>query len=45
MVVGNIARGSNTIDYDSINLIGILNDRFRQNLYVNGISFGVEINR
>jgi hypothetical protein len=45
MVVGNIARGSNTIDYDSINLIGILNDRFKQNLYVNGVSFGVEINR
>lgn len=45
MVVGNIVRASNTIDYESINLIGVLNGNFNQIFFVNGLNFGVEINR
>ena len=45
MVVGGIARASNTIDYDSVNLIGILDGNNHQVFFVNGLNFGVEINR
>ncbi len=44
LVVGNVSRASNSIDYDAVNLLGIkLNDN--QIFFANGISFGVEINR
>ena len=44
MVVGNISRASNSINYDALNLVGInLNDN--QIFFANGLTFGVEINR
>ena len=45
IVVGNVSRASNRIDYDSVNLIGILPTNFHQTFFANGINFGVEINR
>jgi Putative beta barrel porin-7 (BBP7) len=45
MVVGGISRASNTIDYDSVNLIGISDGNNHQIFFVNGVNFGVEINR
>ncbi|MEX0679105.1 MAG: BBP7 family outer membrane beta-barrel protein [Pirellulales bacterium] len=45
MVVGNISRASNRINYDDVNLIGISPSRFHQLFFVNGLNFGVEINR
>lgn len=45
MVVGGISRASNTIDYGSVNLIGILNGNYNQIFFVNGLNFGVEVNR
>ena len=44
LVVGDISRASNSINYDSPNLVGIrLNDN--QLFFANGINFGVTINR
>ncbi len=44
LVVGNVSRASNSIDYDAVNLIGIKrNDD--QIFFSNGLNFGVEINR
>jgi hypothetical protein len=45
MVVGNVARASNRIDYDSPNLIGIKEGAAHELFFVNGVNFGVEINR
>jgi len=45
MVVGNISRASNRLDYDDINLLGIAHSNFHQIFFVNGLNFGVEINR
>jgi hypothetical protein len=45
MVVGNVSRASNTIDYDDINLVGIKHTNFDQLFFVNGLNFGFEINR
>ncbi len=45
MVMGGISRASNTIDYDSVNLIGITDGNHNQIFFVNGLNFGVEINR
>lgn len=45
LVVGGIARASNTIDYDSPDLIGIRRGNNHQVFFVNGLNFGVEINR
>ncbi len=44
LVVGNISRASNSINYDAVNLVGIhLNDN--QIFFANGLNFGVSINR
>ena len=45
MYVGNISRASNRLNYDGPNLIDILNGNFHQTFFVNGLSFGVEVNR
>jgi hypothetical protein len=45
IVVGNISRASNRIDYDSVNLIGINSTNVNQLFFSNGVNFGVEINR
>ncbi len=45
MIVGGISRASNTIDYDSVNLIGLLDGNNNQIFFLNGLNFGVEINR
>ncbi len=44
VVVGNISRASNSIDYDAVNLIGIKRNT-DQIFWANGLSFGVAINR
>ncbi|MBI3837086.1 MAG: BBP7 family outer membrane beta-barrel protein [Planctomycetia bacterium] len=45
LVVGNITRASDRIDYSGPNLISILNGANHQIFYSNGVNFGVEINR
>jgi hypothetical protein len=45
LVVGNISRASNRIDYSGVNLISILPTNFNQTFWSNGLNFGVEINR
>lgn len=45
IVVGNVSRASNTIDYDNVNLIGILPGNNHQIFFANGLNFGVEVNR
>lgn len=45
MYVGNISRASNRINYDGPNLVDILDGNFHQTFFINGINFGVEINR
>jgi hypothetical protein len=45
MVVGNVARASNRIDYDSVNLIGLRPQNNNEVFFANGVNFGVEINR
>lgn len=44
LVVGNISRASNSIDYDAVNLIGIKRNT-DQLFWTNGLDFGVAINR
>jgi|GEM_PF-1922438 len=44
LVVGNVSRGSNSIDYDAVNLIGIKRNT-DQIFWTNGLDFGVAINR
>jgi hypothetical protein len=44
VVVGNVSRASNSIDYDAVNLIGIKRNT-DQIFWANGLSFGVAINR
>ncbi len=44
LVVGNISRASNSLNYNAVNLIGIsLNDH--QIFFANGLNFGITINR
>jgi hypothetical protein len=43
MVVGNVARASNSITYDTEQLVGIKKNR--ETFFVNGLDFGVEFNR
>jgi hypothetical protein len=45
MVGGGVSRASNRVDYSSGNLIGILKDNYNEIFFVNGVNFGVEINR
>jgi len=45
LVIGNVTRASNRIDYNSPNLIGITTGGNHQVFFANGINFGVEINR
>jgi hypothetical protein len=45
LAVGNITRASNRIDYSGFQLIGITPGGVHQSLFVNGINFGVEVNR
>ncbi len=45
LVMGNITRASNRIDYSGPNLISILPTGIHQTFFSNGINFGVEINR
>jgi hypothetical protein len=45
LVMGNITRASNRIDYSGPNLISILPTGIHQTFFANGINFGVEINR
>lgn len=44
IVVGNMSRASNSIDYDAVNLIGIKRNT-DQIFFTNGLNFGVEVNR
>jgi hypothetical protein len=43
MVVGNVARASNSITYNTEQLVGIKKNR--ETFFVNGLDFGVEFNR
>ncbi len=45
LVMGNITRASNRIDYSGPNLVSILPGGIHQTFYSNGINFGVEVNR
>ena len=45
LVMGNITRASNRIDYSGPNLISITPDGIHQTFFANGLNFGVEINR
>ena len=45
LVVGNVTRASNRIDYTGPNLISIAPGGTHQLFFANGINFGVEINR
>jgi len=45
LVMGNITRASNRLDYSQANLISILPTGIHQTFFANGINFGVEINR
>jgi len=45
MVVGNVSRASNRVDYNSPNLVGITPKSNDEIFFVNGLNFGVEINR
>jgi hypothetical protein len=45
IVMGNITRASNRIDYSGPNLISILPTGTHQLFFANGINFGVEVNR
>ncbi len=45
LVVGNVTRASNRVDYSQVKLISIAPGGTHQGLFVNGINFGVEVNR
>jgi hypothetical protein len=45
LVIGNISRASNRIDYSQDRLVTILDENMRQVFWVNGLGFGVEVNR
>ena len=45
LVMGNITRASNRIDYSGPTLVSILPGGIHQTFYSNGINFGVEVNR
>ena len=45
LVVGNVTRASNRVDYSQVKLISIAPGGTHQGLFVNGINVGVEINR
>lgn len=45
LVMGNVSRASNRIDYSGPNLISILPTGIHQTFFSNGLNFGVEINR
>jgi hypothetical protein len=45
MVIGNVTRASNRFDYTTNDLVSILDGNRHQIFFVNGINFGVEINR
>ena len=45
LVMGNITRASNRLDYSQANLISILPTGIHQTFFANGINFGVEVNR
>jgi hypothetical protein len=45
LVIGNVSRASNRIDYSQDRLITILDSNIRQLFFSNGLGFGVEVNR
>jgi hypothetical protein len=45
LVVGDISRASNRVDYSGPNLISILNGNTHQVFFANGVNFGFEVNR
>jgi hypothetical protein len=45
LIVGDISRASNRVDYSGPNLISILPTNIHQIFFSNGLNFGVEINR
>ena len=45
IIVGNVSRASNRVDYNSERLIGITPKSNNEIFFVNGLSFGVEVNR
>ena len=45
LVVGNVSRASDRVDYNSPNLVGISPKSNNEIFFVNGLSFGVEVNR
>ncbi len=45
LVVGNVARASSRVDYNSVNLIGILPGPAHQIFFANGLNMGIEFNR
>jgi hypothetical protein len=45
MVIGNVTRASNRFRYDEDDLVTLRDGKYHQLFFVNGINFGVEINR
>ncbi|MEX2114173.1 MAG: BBP7 family outer membrane beta-barrel protein [Pirellulales bacterium] len=45
LVVGNVSRAVNRVDYNSPNLVGITPKSNNEVFFVNGLNFGVEVNR
>ncbi len=45
IIVGNVSRASNRVDYNSPNIVGITPKSNNEIFFVNGLNFGVEINR
>jgi hypothetical protein len=45
IIVGNVSRASNRVDYNSPNLVGITPKSNNEVFFVNGLNFGVTINR
>ncbi len=45
IVVGGVSRAVNRVDYNSPNLVGITPANNREIFFINGLNFGVEVNR
>jgi len=45
LVVGNVARASSRVDYNNVNLIGILPGAAHEIFFANGLNMGIEFNR
>ena len=45
LIIGDVSRASNRIDYSGPNLFSLLPGRTNQTFWANGLSFGVEVNR